>query len=49
MSDFVVTLVLKTVIYSSKLLGFQDCESLELEHYDPNTKLNRQTLISVCP
>ena len=37
MSDFVVTLVLKTFIYSSKLLGFQDCVSLELEHYDPNT------------
>ncbi len=40
MSDFFVTLVLKTVIYNSKLLGFQDCESLELEHYELNTNFN---------
>ena len=39
MSDFVVTLVLKTVISSSKLLGFQDCEGLELEHYNSNTNV----------
>ena len=39
-----VTLVLKTVIYKSKLLGFQHCESpayrqgrLALEHSEPNT------------
>lgn len=37
MSDFFVTLALKTVVYYSKLLGFQDCESLELDHYEPNT------------
>ena len=34
MSDFCVMLVLKTAIYvTSKLLGFQNCASLELEHY----------------
>ncbi len=37
MSDSCVTLVLKTVIYKSKLLGFQHCESLALEHSEPNT------------
>ena len=36
MPDIFVTLVLKTVIYYSKLLGFQDCESLDPGHYDPN-------------
>ena len=37
MSDLFVILVLKTVIYNSNLLGFQDCECLDLEHYDPDT------------
>ena len=37
MSDLFVILVLKTVIYISKLLGFKDCECLNIEHYDPNT------------
>ncbi len=37
MSDFFVILVLKTVIYHSKLLDFQNCESLELEHSESNT------------
>ncbi|MEA3447287.1 MAG: hypothetical protein U9Q98_02405, partial [Bacteroidota bacterium] len=37
MSDFCVTLVFKTVIYESKLLGFKYFASLELEHYDPDT------------
>jgi len=37
MSDIFVILVLKTVIYNSKLLGFQYYECLNLEHYDPNT------------
>jgi len=39
MSDFFVTLVLKTVVYFSKLLGFKDCESLELKHYESNTDI----------
>ena len=38
MSDIFVTLVLKTVIYNSKLLDFQNCECLNLEHYDPDTE-----------
>ncbi len=37
MVDFYVMLVLKTVIYHSKLLGFQNCASLELEHYSSDT------------
>ena len=46
MSDFFVMpqyaslrgkLVLKTVIYYSKLLGFQNYASLELEHYESDT------------
>ena len=42
MSDFFVILVLKTVIYNSKLLDFQNCKSLELEHSEINTQLYRQ-------
>jgi len=37
MSDFCVMLVLKTVIYKSKLLDFQNHASLELEHYSSDT------------
>ena len=37
MSDFFVTLVLKTVVYFSKLLDFQYFESLELEHSESNS------------
>ena len=37
MSDFFVMLVLKTVIYKSKLLDFQNFASLELEHFELNT------------
>jgi len=32
-----VMLVLKTVIYKSKLLDFQNYASLELEHFEPDT------------
>jgi len=39
MSDFFVTLVLKTVVYHSKLLDFQDYESLELEHSCSNSDI----------
>lgn len=39
MSDFFVTLVLKTVVYHSKLLDFQDYESLELEHSGSNSDI----------
>ena len=37
MSDFFVMLVLKTVIYYSKLLGFQNFACLKLEHYSSDT------------
>ena len=37
MSDFFVILVLKTVIYYSKLLGFQNFVCLKLEHYESDT------------
>ena len=37
MSDFFVILVLKTVIYYSKLLGFQNFVCLKLEHYSSDT------------
>ena len=37
MSDFFVMLVLKTVIYYSKLLGFQNFACLKLEHYESDT------------
>ena len=37
MSDSCVTLELKTVIYKSKLLGFQFLESLAPEHSELNT------------
>ncbi len=37
LSDFCVMLVLKTVIYTGKLLGFQNCASLEPEHYRSDT------------
>ena len=37
MSDFFVILVLKTVIYYSKLLGFQNFACLKLEHYKSDT------------
>ncbi len=39
MSDSFVTLELKTVAYQSKLLDFQFCESLALEHSESNTEL----------
>ena len=53
MSEFIVTLVLKTVVYVSKLLDFQDFESLDLEHSEPNSgitdrhylALSKQTLL----
>ena len=38
MSDFFVMLVLKTVIYYSKLLGFQNFACLKLEHYKSDTE-----------
>ncbi|HBX49656.1 MAG TPA: hypothetical protein DEH02_01150 [Bacteroidales bacterium] len=54
MSDSCVTLVLKTVIYKSKLLGFQHCESpayrqgrLALEHSEPNTDFMDGHYISI--
>jgi hypothetical protein len=34
MSDFFVTLVFKTVIYESKILGFKYFAGLELKHYE---------------
>jgi len=37
MSDFFVTLVLKTNIYKCKLIVIQHFASLELEHSEPNT------------
>ncbi len=37
MSGFCVMLVLKTGFYKSKLLGFQNCASLEPEHYSSDT------------
>ncbi len=37
MSDFIVILVLKTVICKSKLLDFQNFESLEFEHSGSNS------------
>ena len=37
MSDFFVMLVLKTVIYYSKLLGFQNFACLKLAHYESDT------------
>ena len=37
MSDFFVMLVLKTVVYKSKLLDFQNYASLELEHSELDT------------
>jgi len=37
MPYFFVMLVLKTVIYYSKLLDFQNYASLELEHSEPDT------------
>ena len=40
MSNFCVMLVFKTVIYKSKLLGFKDFASLELEHSESNTNFN---------
>ena len=39
MSDFFVILVLKTVIYYSKLLGFQNFVCLKLEHYESDKTL----------
>ena len=46
MSDFFVMLVLKTVIYISKLLGFQNFACLKLEHYSSDSRLYGQTLNS---
>ena len=37
MSDFFVMLVLKTVIYYSKVLDFQNFACLKLEHYSSDT------------
>jgi len=48
MSDFFVIFVLKTVIYISKLLNFQNCESLELEHYNSDSIFYRRALNCVC-
>jgi len=39
MSDFFVTLVLKTVAYFSKLIDFHGFTSLELEHSDSNSEI----------
>ena len=39
MFDFFVMLVLKTVIYISKLLDFQNFASLKLEHYESDKTL----------
>ena len=39
-------LVLKTVIYYSKLLGFQNFASLKLEHYNSDSRLYGQTLLT---
>ena len=39
MSDFFVILVLKTVIYFSKFLDFQDFKSLEFEHSELNSDI----------
>ena len=48
MSDFFVMLVLKTVIYKSKLLDFQNFACLKLEHYSSNTDfMDRHYLVSV--
>ena len=44
MSDFFVTLVLKTNIYKSKLIVVQHFASLELEHSELNTRLYGRTL-----
>ena len=41
-----VMLVLKTVIYKSKLLDFQNFASLKLEHYSSDSRLYKQTLIN---
>ncbi len=37
MSDFFVMLVLKTVVYQSKLLDFKYFTGLKLEHFELNT------------
>ena len=42
MSDFFVILVLKTVVYFSKLLDFQDFESLEFEHSESNSDITNR-------
>ena len=50
MSDFFVMLVLKTVIYYSKLLGFQNFACLKLEHYESDTDfIDRHYLFVDCP
>ncbi len=46
MSDFFVMLVLKTVICKSKLLDFQNFASLELEHYESDSRHYGQTLFN---
>ncbi len=46
MSDFFVMLVLKTVICKSKLLDFQNFASLELEHYESDSRHYGQTVFS---
>ncbi len=47
MSDNFVTLILKTVIDVSQLLGFEYFASLVLEHYSSNSRLYGQTLNKV--
>ena len=47
MCDFFVMLVLKTVICKSKLLNFQKFASLELEHYESDSRLYLQTLNNI--
>ncbi len=47
MSKFFVILVLKTVIYVSKFLGFQNYKSLELEHYKSDSRFYWYRLICI--
>ncbi len=49
MSNNCVTLILKTVIDKSQLLGFEYFASLVLEHSSSDSGLYGQTLISVFP
>jgi len=48
MSVIFVTLVFKTVIYKSKLLGFKDFASLDIEHTELNTDfMDGHSLLSI--